>query len=69
MQSSDAARPFIELLQTWAPMLLFVGVWLYFMRRYRSEYRQPWNEILRRLEGIETHLARIASLLEERRGK
>ncbi len=69
MQGSDAVRPLLELLQGWAPMLVFVGVWLYFMRRYRTEYRQPWDQILRRLEGIESQLARIAGLLEERRSK
>ena len=68
IQNFDSFAPF-EILKTWGPLLLFVVVWLYSMHRYSTQYRQPWDQILRRLEGIENHLARIASLLEERRGK
>src|SRR5437870_3540887 len=68
IQNFDSFAPF-EILKTWGPLLLFVVVWLYSMRRYSTQYRQPWDQILRRLEGIENHLARIATLLEERRGK
>jgi len=65
---NDAFAPVFDLLKSWAPLLLFIGVWLYAMRRYSSQSSQ-WTQAARHLEGIERHLARIATLLEARRGK
>jgi hypothetical protein len=68
MQSTDPLAAVFDILKTWGPFLFFIGVWLYAMRRYSSQSSQ-WGQAARHLEAIEKHLARIASLLEERRGK
>ena len=65
---NDVFAPFFDLLKMWAPLLLFIGVWVYMMRRYSTQSVQ-WMQAARHFEGIEKHLARIATLLEERRGK
>jgi hypothetical protein len=65
---NDAFALIFDLLKTWAPLVLFIGVWLYAMRRYSSQSTQ-YIQAARHLEGIEKHLARIVTLLEERRGK
>ena len=65
---NDAFAPVFDLLKAWAPLLLFIGVWIYMMRRYSAQSGQ-WTQAARHLEGIEKHLERIATLLEERRGK
>ncbi len=64
----DAFAAVFDLLSMWAPFLLFIGVWVYMMRRYTTQTAQ-WMQAARHLEGIEKHLARIVTLLEERRGK
>ncbi len=61
-------QPWKDLLVSWAPMLLFVGVWFYFMRRSRwgsaqEEYNQRSQEHMRKVEEL---LARIATALEKR---
>ena len=68
MQNLDTFAGIFDLLKTWAPLLIFIGVWLYVMRRYSTQSSR-WTRAARHLEGIEKHLARIAALLEERRGK
>ena len=65
---NDAFAPVFDLLRMWAPLLLFIGVWVYMMRRYSTQSGQ-WMQAARHLEGIEKQLARIATLLEERRDK
>ncbi len=65
---NDVFAPVFDLLKAWAPLLLFIGVWVYMMRRYSTQSSQ-WTQAARHLEGIEKRLARIATLLEERRGK
>jgi hypothetical protein len=32
-----ASKPFLDLLLSWAPMLLLIGVWAYFMRRHSGK--------------------------------
>ena len=70
-QSTGSAlnSPLWQLLATWGPMLVFIVIWIFFMRRYNTQYRQPWDQIPRHLEDIEKQLARIASILEDRRTK
>ena len=65
---NDASTLVFDLLKAWAPLLLFIAVWLYAMRRYSTQSAE-WTQAARHLEGIEKHLARIATLLEERRDK
>ncbi len=65
---NDMFSPVFDLFRAWVPLLLFIGVWVYMMRRY-STLSSQWTQAARHLEGTEKHLARIATLLEERRGK
>jgi hypothetical protein len=66
---SDPTHGLFQLLESWGPLLIFIAVWLFVMRRYTGQYKQPWDQIERRLEAIENHLARIANILEDRRGR
>jgi hypothetical protein len=68
MPNADPLAAVFDGLKVWGPLLSFIGVWLYAMRRYSSQSSQ-WGQAARHLEAIEKHLAHIASLLEERRGK
>jgi hypothetical protein len=54
----------ITFLETWGPFLLFMLVWVIIMRRMR--FNQPWDQVTKRLEGIENQLGRIANILERR---
>jgi ATP-dependent Zn protease len=54
----------VTFLETWGPFVLFIVIWAYFMRRMR--FNQPWDQITKRLEGIENQLGRIANILEHR---
>ena len=67
MPNADMTAVLFDLFKAWGPLLIFIAVWLYLMRRYSSQYGQ-WGQAARHLEGIERQLARIAALLEERRG-
>jgi ATP-dependent Zn protease len=58
------------LLINWFPMLLLIGVWVYFMRNMKKQPGkwQSWGgeEITQRLEKIEQSLERIAKALEKK---
>ena len=60
-------RPWTDLLSTWLPMLFFIGVWLYFMRKNpfwkQGDYYQKRQ---RHMEKVEELLGRIATALERR---
>lgn len=68
MESIDPLGAVVDILKIWGPILIFIGVWLYAMRRYSSQSSQT-GQAARHLEGIEKQLARIASMLEDRRSK
>jgi len=57
------------LLINWFPMLLLIGVWIFFMRKMNKQPGkwQPWGgeEISQHLEKIEQSLERIARALEK----
>ena len=58
-----------NLAYTWAPVLLMVGFWLYFMRRLRGGRRKGYfdqhSEFMERQNEL---LERIATALERRNG-
>ena len=54
-----------ELLLSWAPMLIFIGVWLFVMRRGGWTQHQKRSET--HMERVEAQLERIVSLLERHR--
>lgn len=66
--SSRSNSSWLSALISWVPMLLLIGVWVYFMRQYRassqSEYLKRYTESLERCE---VSLERIADSLEKRR--
>ena len=51
----------------WFPMLLLIGVWIYFMKQYRSK-GSPWGmeQTNQHLEKIQQLLERIAKALEKK---
>ncbi len=51
---SDLTHGLFQLLESWAPLLIFMAVWLFVMRRYTGQYKQPWDQIERRLERSRT---------------
>lgn len=53
----------VSLLRTWAPILLLVALWLFFMRRLRPFSQQQARHLERQVELLE----RIAVALERRR--
>lgn len=57
-----------DLLVSWGPMLLFVGVWFYFMKRgpWISEQHKQNERSQRHMERVEDLLERIAKALERR---
>jgi ATP-dependent Zn protease len=63
-------RTFIELLVSWAPMLLLIGVWVYFMRRsgsqgqYFEHVRIYMVEHVAETKRLNANLERIAAILE-----
>lgn len=67
---TDETGPRIDLLRTlltWAPMLLIVGVWVYFMRNLRRSQpkaAQRMERLHRHMDEVERQLARIVSILE-----
>ncbi len=78
-QEAEPESPFWDLLYTWAPVLLIVGLWLFFMRKmgmgmkgphsYRG-YMQTSQEKMGQIEGhlasISKSLAEIADVLKSR---
>ena len=49
----------------WAPMLLLIGVWAVFMRRWQTRYTDRQRE---HMERVESQLERIATALERTHG-
>ncbi len=63
------STPLIETLQEWGPILLFIGVWIFFMRR--SGYMQHVEKMqctsedqLTEMRSLNERLARIEQLLQ-----
>lgn len=61
-------QSWIDLLVTWGPMLLFIGIWWYFMKRSpwiskQSDYYKRHETHMARVEEL---LARVATALERR---
>lgn len=76
LQGFTMEKLFIELLVSWGPMLLLIGVWLFFMRRMRGtqqkqqDYMAAVNgyvtEHLAETRRLNQNLERIANALERR---
>ena len=66
-QTKDTESPFLSLLFTWAPVLVLVLFWLFFMRNMGGGAKGGYREYLRtsreKTELIERHLADIAQSL------
>src|SRR4051794_7232167 len=62
--------PFLTILYTWAPVLLIVALWIFFMRRMgwggfgKGGYKEYLRVNQERMENIDRSLARIAEQLE-----
>ena len=52
-------------LVNWGPVLLLVGGWAFFMRRWQTGYTNRRRE---HMERVETQLERIATALERKQG-
>ncbi|MGJ7605653.1 hypothetical protein ACSFA7_15040 [Variovorax sp. LT1R20] len=67
-------RTFVELVISWAPMLLLIGVWIFFMRRsgglkqgqYFEEVRNYLSDHIAETRRMNANLERIAAALEAR---
>ncbi|RQO60672.1 hypothetical protein DBV14_06190 [Variovorax sp. KBW07] len=67
-------RTFVELVISWAPMLLLIGVWIFFMRRsgglkqgqYFEEVRNYLTDHIAETRRMNANLERIAAVLEAR---
>ena len=65
---------FISILISWGPMLLLIGVWIYFIRRsggmkqgqYFEEVRSYMKEHIAETKQLNKNLERIVSALEAR---
>ncbi|MES2318052.1 MAG: hypothetical protein V4631_11225 [Pseudomonadota bacterium] len=61
-----------ELFISWAPMILLIGVWIYFMRRsgamkqgnYLDNVKEYMSEHLAETRRLNANLERIAGILE-----
>jgi len=77
-QTESRDSPLMAVLFTWAPVLVLVGFWLFFMRKIgwtskAGGYREYMRVSQEKLALIEGHLAEIASSLktiaEKERGR
>jgi len=67
-------QTFVGLVISWAPMLLLIGVWIYFMRRsgglkqgqYFEEVRNYLSDHIAETRRMNANLERIAAVLEAR---
>ncbi|ATA55801.1 hypothetical protein CKY39_23125 [Variovorax boronicumulans] len=67
-------RTFVELVISWGPMLLLIGVWIFFMRRsgglkqgqYIEEVRHYLSDHIVETRRMNANLERIAAALEAR---
>lgn len=63
----------IEIAISWGPMILLIGVWVYFIRKsggmkqskYLDEYRDYLPQHLKETEKLNSNLERIAIALEK----
>jgi ATP-dependent Zn protease len=69
-------RTLIDLLSNWFPMLLLVGVWIFFLRQMRGQIRGPNSpqersiaELKRHNEALEKILVSIDARLQKIEGK
>jgi ATP-dependent Zn protease len=67
-ENAGRENPLITVLFTWAPVLLIVFLWWFFMRKagfgVKGGYKQYMNQSLDNAEGINRNLERIATQLE-----
>jgi ATP-dependent Zn protease len=65
-------RTLIDLFVSWGPMLLLIGVWIYFMRKsgsqgqYFEHVRVYMSEHVAETKRLNANLERIAAILEAR---
>ena len=61
-------QSFVGVLLSWAPMLLLIGVWIYFFRAGggRTKHIQLLEEYRDEMRTTNRHLERIAVVLEKR---
>jgi ATP-dependent Zn protease len=65
--AEQTASELWPLISNWLPMLVLIGVWIYFMKSMNKDGgATPYEEINRHLEKIETALERIARALEKK---
>jgi hypothetical protein len=65
--AQETAPDLWPLIVNWLPMLMLIGVWIYFMKTTnKGGPAAPYEDINRHLEKIETALERIARALEKR---
>lgn len=68
-------KTFIDLLVSWGPMILLIGVWIYFMRKsgaqgqYFDHVRTYMGEHLAETKRLNANLERIAAVLEAKAGE
>jgi len=62
-------NPILYALINWFPMLLLIGVWIFFMARFRAgrggkrEQTSDFQDLAAKLDDVNAHLARIESIL------
>jgi ATP-dependent Zn protease len=56
-------RTLIDLLSNWFPMLLLIGVWIFFMRQMRSQMRGPDSPQERSLAEQKRHNEALEKIL------
>ncbi len=67
--SEHGENPILYALVNWFPMLLLIGIWIYFMRRYRADradkpaVANDLQDLAAKLDDTNAHLARIEALL------
>ena len=70
-QEAEPESPLLGILYTWAPVLLIVGLWLFFMRKMGMGRKGPYSYMgymqasQEKMGQIEGHLASISKSLAE----
>jgi ATP-dependent Zn protease len=67
-QEDGRESPIMALLYTWAPVLLIVALWIFFMRRFgwgKGGYKQYMMTNQEHMASIDRNLERIAVQLEK----
>jgi ATP-dependent Zn protease len=68
-ETPERSSKYLTILLSWLPMILLVGVWLFFMRSFRGNQSKTWGHLSRTDESmseIAKQLERIANSLEKR---